>query len=175
MKSFDNAALRAQLALRSQLRPRRLFQGRQSITLLSNTLVRTPGGECAAGALTAEDQIMTRSQGAVAIESQTSRRAMVQVVSIAAGALGDINQASELVLPWDQRILVQDWRARAMFNQPQAVVPAHELVDGECIRDLGLQLMDLTVLEFTRPHVIYAGGVALAAAAAPQEDLRPAA
>lgn len=175
MKPYGNAALRAQLALRSQLQPRRLFEGRQTITLVSDTQVQTPDGTCAAEDLSGADQILTRSQGAATITSSASRRAMVQVVSITAGALGGDRHGPDLLLPWDQRVLVRDWRARALFGQPQAVVPAHELVDGEFIRDLGLQMMDLTVLEFSRPHVIYAGGVELSAAAPRQEDLRPAA
>lgn len=175
MKPFGNASLRAQLALRSQLQPRRLFEGRQTITLVNDTPVETPGGACAAENLSKADQILTRSQGAATIEASSSRRAMVQIISITAGVLGGDRHGPDLLLPWDQRVLVRDWRARTLFGQPQAVVPAHELVDGEFIRDLGLQMTGLTVLQFARPHVIYAAGVELSATSAPQEDLRPAA
>ncbi|WP_264213773.1 Hint domain-containing protein [Leisingera thetidis] len=175
MKPFGNAALRAQLAMRGQAQPRRLYQGSQNISLLRGTMVLTREGARAAQALAAGDSIITRTQGMARIEAVRSRRAMLQAVSFRAGSLGGTRADSDLTVPWDQRILVRDWRAKAMFGQPQAVVPAYELVDGEFIRDLGLQMMDLTILEFSRPHVIYAGGMELAAAAAPDEDLRPAA
>lgn len=175
MKPFGNAALRAQLAARSQAQPRRLFQGSQNISLLRGTMVLTREGSRAAELISAGDSIITRTQGMAQVEAVRTRRAMVQAVCFAAGSLGDTQAGSDLTVPWDQRILVRDWRAKAMFGQPQAVVPAYELVDGEFVRDLGLQMMELTVLEFSRPHVIYAGGLELAAAAAPQEDLRPAA
>lgn len=175
MKPFGNAALRAQIAMRGQSQPRRLFQGSQNISLLHGTIVLTREGERPAEDIESGDSLITRTQGIAQVEAVRTRRAMLQAVSIAAGSLGGTRADGDLVVPWDQRILVRDWRAKAMFGQPQAVVPAYELVDGEFIRDLGLQMMDLTVLEFSRPHVIYAGGLELAAAAAPQENLRPAA
>jgi len=175
MKPFGNAALRAQLAARGQARPQRLFQGSQKISLLRGTIVLTREGERAAEEIRAGDSLITRTQGMAQVESVRTRRAMLQAVCISAGTLGDTRGDGDLTVPWDQRILVRDWRAKAMFGQPQAVVPAYELVDGEFIRDLGLQMMDLTILEFSRPHVIYAGGLELAAAAQAPEDLRPAA
>ncbi|UWQ55387.1 Hint domain-containing protein [Leisingera caerulea] len=175
MKPFGNAALRAQIAMRGQAQPRRLFQGSQNISLLRGTTVLTREGERPAEDIKSGDSLITRTQGMAQVEAVRTRRAMLQAVSIAAGSLGDSRADGDLIVPWDQRILVRDWRAKAMFGQPQAVVPAYELVDGEFIRDLGLQMMDLAVLEFSRPHVIYAGGLELSAAAAPQEDLRPAA
>lgn len=96
---------------------------------------------------------------------------MVQTVRFAPEA----PEGCVLMLPWDQRVLVRGWRAQAMFGQPQAVVPAYELVDGENVCDLGLQMTDLVILEFSRPHVIYAGGLELAATPQPQQDLCPAA
>ncbi|WP_323780877.1 Hint domain-containing protein [Leisingera sp.] len=175
MKPFGNAGLRAQLARRGQAHPRRLYQGSQNISLLRGTIVLTREGERPAEELKAGTSLITRTQGMAQVDSIRTRRAMLQAVCISAGSLGDIRADCDLTVPWDQRILVRDWRAKAMFGQPQAVVPAYELVDGEFIRDLGLQMMDLTILEFSRPHVIYAGGLELAAAAAPEEDLRPAA
>ncbi|MEX0303349.1 MAG: Hint domain-containing protein [Leisingera sp.] len=175
MKPFGNAALRAQLAARSQARPQRLFQGSQNISLLRGTIVLTREGERAAEEIKAGDSLITRTQGMAQVDTVRTRRAMLQAVCISAGSLGDTRADGDLTVPWDQRILVRDWRAKAMFGQPQAVVPAYELVDGEFIRDMGLQMMDLTILEFSRPHVIYAGGLELAAAAQAPEDLRPAA
>ncbi|KIC08318.1 hypothetical protein RA19_20300 [Leisingera sp. ANG-M1] len=175
MKPFSNAALRAQLAARGQAQPRRLFQGSQNISLLRGTIVLTREGERAAEEIKAGDSLITRTQGMAQVERVRTRRAMLQAVCISEGSLGDTRADGNLTVPWDQRILVRDWRAKAMFGQPQAVVPAYELVDGEFIRDMGLQMMDLTILEFSRPHVIYAGGLELAAAAQASEDLRPAA
>ena len=72
-------------------------------------------------------------------------------------------------------MLIRDWRAKAMFGQPQAVVPAFELIDDEFIRDEGLQMLDLCILSFDRPHVIYAGGMEIATSKAAGDGLRPAA
>lgn len=174
MTPLGNTALRAHQAPRGNRQPRQLFQGSQCVSLLRGTLVLTREGSCPAEQIRPGSSIITRSQGMARVEAVRTRRAMLQAVRFAAGSLGSSCAETGLSVPWDQKILVRDWRAKAMFGQPQAVVPAYELVDGEFIRDLGLQMMDLHILEFSRPHVIYAGGMELAAAL-PAAPVRPAA
>ncbi|NVK12911.1 MAG: Hint domain-containing protein, partial [Rhodobacteraceae bacterium] len=104
MKPFGNAALRAQMAMRVQAQPRRLFKGSQNISLLRGTIVLTREGERAAEELKPGDSLITRTQGMAQVEDVRTRRAMLQAVCIAAGSLGDMRADSDLVVPWDQRI-----------------------------------------------------------------------
>ena len=172
MKQIENAALRARLGLRDRIQPRRLFQGRQIITLPHGTCVRTDCGTRRAESIGASDHLLTRTGGSAKVMAVRSRKAMVQTVRF----VNPMADGGDQILPWDQPVLLRDWRAQALFGQPQAVVPAYELVDGEHICDLGMQMTELVVLEFARPHVIFAGGLELAAAAMQStDDLRPAA
>ncbi|WP_417475023.1 Hint domain-containing protein [Leisingera sp.] len=172
MKPFDSAALRARAAINSRVQTRRLLQGRQTVTLLQGARVETATGPCPVEILDAGDQLVTRTGGLAEIIAVRSRKAMIQTVRVSGHASAN---GSSQVVPWDQRILVRDRLAQVMFGQPQAVVPAYELVDGVTVCDLGMQMANLVILEFARPHVIYANGLELAAAAVPEEGLRPAA
>lgn len=146
-----------------------------SATLIAGTRVQTREGEIPVEALRAGDQIITRTQGYSHVAGIRKARSMMHGVTFAAGSLGHSHPGSDLILPINQQVLIRDWRAKAMFGQPQAVVPAFELIDDEFIRDEGLQMLDLCILSFDRPHVIYAGGMEIATSKAAGDGLRPAA
>lgn len=146
-----------------------------SVTLIKGTLIQTREGETAVENLQAGDHLITRTQGYSPLSGIRQSRAMMHAVRFMAGSLGNTRPDSDLLLPLNQKILLRDWRAKAMYGQPQAAVPAFELIDGEFIRDEGLQMLDLCTLSFDRPHVIYADGMEIATSQAASKDLRPAA
>ncbi|MFW8636886.1 Hint domain-containing protein [Cribrihabitans pelagius] len=167
MKSFASAPLRTPPALPHSLRQ---FLGAQSVSLPAGTLVKGLDGSFPVEDLRPGNLVASR-RGEACVAAVRSRQALVQAVGFAPA---EGSSAPGLILPWDQKLLIRGWRAQAMFGQPQAVVPAYELADGESARDLGLRMLTLHILEFDRPHVISAGGMELAAAQA-AGGLRPAA
>ncbi len=80
-----------------------------------------------------------------------------------------------LFIPEGQRVLIRDWRAPAMFGHAEALVPVEKLVDGELVRRVGLQKQTLYQLGFNHPHIIYAGGVEIAASVIRQRKRKIAA
>jgi len=111
------------------------------------------------------DMLITR-HGArpLAALDRVALPAGTQIVEIARNALGG-RPERDLWLPAAQRILIRDWRAKALYGQAQVCVPACQLVDGEYVR---LSELDADVtcfaLRFGRPEVVYADGLELASA-----------
>ncbi|MFW8592890.1 Hint domain-containing protein [Cribrihabitans neustonicus] len=167
MKSFASAPQRT---LPSPPPFLRQFLGAQSVSLPAGTLVEGRAGSCPVEDLRPGSLVASR-RGEARIAAVRCRQALLQAVEFAAG---EDSGAPALIVPWDQKLLIHGRRAQALFGQPQAVVPAYELADAEGARDLGLQMLTLHILEFDRPHVIYAGGMELAAAQA-NDGMRPAA
>lgn len=86
------------------------------------------------------------------------------IVEIAKNALGG-RPERDLWLPAGQRIVIRDWRAKALYGQGQVCIASGQLVDGEFIR-LSALAEDVTAyaLRFGRPEVFYADGLELASA-----------
>ncbi|MFK7754429.1 MAG: Hint domain-containing protein [Sedimentitalea sp.] len=137
-----------------------------------DTVVLTQKGEMPVQALSAGDRVITRDAGLVSVQHVSSSRHVVRTVAIKAGSLGDTRPDQDMILPANQAILIRDWRAQALFGCDQAMVRADALVDGEFVRDLGLQDMILHQIHLAHPHVVYAGGLELANCAMPTATLR---
>jgi hypothetical protein len=86
------------------------------------------------------------------------------IVEVARNAFGG-RPDRDVWLPAAQRVLIRDWRAKALYGQAQACVPAGQLADGEYVRLAGLD-RDVTcfALRFGRPEVLYVDGLELASA-----------
>lgn len=134
----------------------------QDTGFLAGTVLLTQDGEKPVEAIRPGDRIITRDRGFVAVGQVIRSRHIVRAIAFAAGSLGDTRPDQDLTLPAGQKVLIRDWRAEAMFGTRQALVRADMLVDGEFIRDLGPQQMELFQLRFDTPHVVYAGGLELA-------------
>ncbi|MEX0349894.1 MAG: Hint domain-containing protein [Paracoccaceae bacterium] len=130
---------------------------------LSGTVVMTQRGECLVEDLAKGDSIITRDRGFVLVRGVVRTTCHCRAISFAAGSLGDTRPDQDLILPAGQKVLIRDWRAQAMFSADRAMVRADALLDGEFIRDLGIREMVLYQIEFDAPHVLYAGGLELAA------------
>lgn len=130
----------------------------------SATIMLTARGARPVEALAPGDRIVTRDAGMVRLDAAQSGIVTLPAVSIAPGALGQMRDRGELILPACQHVLLRDWRAFALAGREQALLPVSALIDGEFIRDLGPCRMMLHQLQFDAPHIVYADGVELAAA-----------
>lgn len=130
--------------------------------LAEGTDVLTLTGALPVENLAAGMRIITRN-GVRQLKAIHSRAGSGRMVRISASALGVDQPAEDLHLDPHSRILIRDWRARALKGCDQAVMSASKLVDGEYIR-LEERSLRLFSLEFDGPEVIYAGGLELAIA-----------
>ena len=84
------------------------------------------------------------------------------MVWIMGGSLGHDKPEDDTYLLASQKVLVRDWRAKALTQQKQALVLAKSLVDGEFIRLVGMQRITLFQLAFDAAHIVYVDGLELA-------------
>jgi len=135
------------------------------VAIAPGTTVLTLDGALPVGHLYPGDMVITR-HGArpLAAIDRVTLPAGTAIVEIARNALGG-RPERDLWLPAAQRILIRDWRAKALYGQAQACVAAGQLVDGEYVR-LSELSADVTgfALRFGRPEVVYADGLELASA-----------
>lgn len=135
------------------------------MALAPGTTVLTLDGALPVEHLYPGDRLITR-HGARALSAVARVRFPrgMPIVELTRNALGG-RPERDLWVPAAQRILIRDWRARALYGQAQACVPAGQLVDGEFVRLSGLA-GEVTgfALRFGRPEVIYAEGLELASA-----------
>jgi hypothetical protein len=86
------------------------------------------------------------------------------LVEISENALGGRPDRA-VWLPAAQRILLRDWRAKALYGQAQVCVPAGQLADGEYIRLVTSETPRRCYrIGFGRPEILYADGLELASA-----------
>lgn len=144
----------------SGIRPGALASGPGGIVV--GTLVRTLDGLLPVEFLAAGDRIVCR-QGARRLLEVTSRHLDCgQLVRIRASSLGHDRPDQDLLIAPDQPILIRDWRAKALYAQPVAAIPAARLVDGEFILTETRFDTRLFTLRFAEDEVIYAEGLELA-------------
>lgn len=129
--------------------------------ILAGTPLLTRKGEVAAEALRPCDHLITRAGGFAEVQEARAVILRAPAVCITAGSLGHMRPGCDMILPAGQRVLIRDWRARALFGRHEALAEAARLVDGAFIRSLGEQDLGLVQLRLARPEVIYAGGMEL--------------
>lgn len=129
--------------------------------MLAGTQVLTLGGEMPVEFLTPGDRIITRA-GARTLRRITVRRIRnARIARVSAGSLGHDRPGRDLLIGADQPVLVRDWRAKALFGAPQALVPVSRLADGQYVRVVTLIAAQMIALEFDRDETVYADGVEL--------------
>jgi hypothetical protein len=139
------------------------------------TVILTLDGEMPVHFLMPDDRIITRNSGTARLIRVEPVTVCTHAVQVAAGSLGSTRPDITMTLPAGQLILIRDWRAMALFGQPQAVVPVGALVDDAFICDLGVIEMQLYQMVFERDQVVYAGGLELMSTPVLPQSLRPAA
>lgn len=133
--------------------------------LTAGTPVLTLAGALLVEHLVPGDRIITRD-GARRLLGVKVLESAGPMVRVCASAIGVDQPADDMVLGAATRILVRDWRARALKGCDQAIIAADRLIDGEYIRRENTGPTKVFVLEFDAPVVIYAGGLELAIAPA---------
>ncbi|KIT16841.1 Hint domain-containing protein [Jannaschia aquimarina] len=105
------------------------------ICFVAGTRIATPHGPRAVETLREGDLVLTRDAGLRPIRwtgrRDVAARASQAPVTIRAGGIWG-NRRDLRVSPM-HRLLVADWRAQLLFGEPEVLVPAHVLVDGERI------------------------------------------
>ena len=132
--------------------------------LLLGTMLLTLEGEIPVEFISIGDKVITRDSGIAKIEHIQRSTRMVHTIALAAGSLGHTRPERDAVLAGDQMCLIRDWRAQALFQADRALVAARTLVDGEFIRDLGMQEQTLIQLFCDGPHILYADGLEISTA-----------
>ncbi len=139
------------------------------ICFTPGTLIRTPEGDKPVETLCEGDRIQTKDDGAQEIHwigkrHMTGARlyAMpsLRPVRIRAGALGEDEPVGDLLVSPQHRMLIHGGAAQALFNTPEVLVAASDLLNDNSI------LVDHTVREVTYIHlllerhqVVWANGV----------------
>ena len=131
--------------------------------IAAGTKVMTLDGEMPVEFLTEGDRVITRDTGMAVLKGVRTRKVACDVVHIAAGSLGHNRPETDVALPSGQEVLIRDWRAEALFGKKSALVSADKLVDGEYVRAMGKGVLTVYELEFDTDHIIYAGGIEIAA------------
>ncbi len=134
---------------------------RQGGGIAAGSIVLTADGALPVEHLTPGDRIITRD-GLRRLRGVTARcLRRVQAVRIGASTLDRDRPETDLLVAPDQKVLVRDWRAKALFGAPQAMVEARRLIDGEFIRSEPVETLRLFDLDLGGPAVIYANGLEL--------------
>lgn len=126
----------------------------------AGTLIETDSGPLAIDVIRPDDLVRTVDNGLQPVRWIGRRtvpgRGPMAPVTIAAGALGNWR---DLVVSPQHRMLVEDWRAEMYFGQPQVLVAAVHLINGDTIRQVPQRRVTYVHLAFDRHEVIYAEGI----------------
>ena len=147
------------------------------ICFTPGTRIRTPDGLVLVEDLREGDCVQTKDNGAQEIMWKGSRRmtgarmfAMphLRPVRIKAGALGVERPDEELLVSPSHRMLIQGKEAMALFNTPEILVAAKDLINGKTIT------VDVTVPEVTYIHMLLPDHQILWANGVETESFHPA-
>jgi len=139
------------------------------ICFTPGTRIRTPDGDRPVEELREGDRVLTKDDGAQEILWTGGRRmtgarlyAMPELrpVRISTGALGIERPDQEFLVSPQHRMLVRGRAALALFNTPEVLVAAKDLVNGSTIRvDATVREVRYIHLLLDRHQVVWANGV----------------
>src|SRR6056297_995065 len=147
------------------------------ICFTPGTRIHTPDGPRLVEELREGDMVQTKDSGAEEIQWIGSRRmtgarlfAMpyLRPVRIRAGALGIERPDEELLVSPEHRMLIKGDVAQALFNTPEVLVSAKDLING------GTVCVDLAVREVTYVHLLLPSHQVLWANGVETESFHPA-
>ena len=147
------------------------------ICFTPGTRIETPRGPVLVEALRAGDMVQTRDSGAQPVCWTGSRRfsgarlfAMptLRPIRLRPGAFGPDTPNDEILVSPGHRMLVRGRAAQALFNTPEVLVTARDLVNGHTVvRDSVLKEVTYFHLLLPRHEVMFANGL-------PTESFHPA-
>lgn len=147
------------------------------ICFTPGTWIETPDGQRRIEELREGDKVQTQDNGAQEILWTGSRRmtgarlfAMPRLrpIRIATGALGGERPGQELLVSPEHRMIVKGAAPRALFNTPEVLVAAKDLVNGSTIT------VDLKAREVTYIHLLLPRHEVLRANGVETESFHPA-
>ena len=134
--------------------------------LTVGTTVLTLDGELPVQFLAPGDRIITRSGAKVLKSVEVSVLRDADMIRVSASALGHDRPEADCFIAPGQKIMLRDWRAKALYGQDVAMIEAQRLCDGDYIRPETVTEIRVFTLKFDCDEVIYAGGLELACEAA---------
>ncbi|KAA9008286.1 Hint domain-containing protein [Histidinibacterium aquaticum] len=150
---------------------------RSVLCFTPGTLIRTATGARPVESLSEGDRVQTMDNGCCPVLWTGQRRITgarlhalpdLAPIRMRAGALGDAVPDTGLLLSPDHRVLLRGRRAQSLFNAPEVLVRAADLVDDARIRpDRGLREVRYIHLALDRHEIVFANGV-------PCESFHPA-
>ncbi len=139
------------------------------ICFTPGTKIMTPHGAIAIEELREGDMVQTKDSGAQQIQWIGSRRmtgarlfAMPKLrpIRIRPGAFGIGEPDEEIIVSPEHRMLVKGVVARALFNTPEVLVAARDLVNGNSVvRDTQLREVTYVHMMLPRHEVLFANGI----------------
>ena len=147
------------------------------ICFTPGTRILTPDGLCLVQNLREGDMVQTKDNGAQEIVWKGARRmtgarmfAMphLRPIRIRMGALGVERPDEELLVSPSHRMLIQGDEAMALFNTPEILVAAKDLINGKTVT------VDVTVPEVTYVHLLLSDHQILWANGVETESFHPA-
>ena len=144
-------------------------QGTGVICFTPGTHILTPTGSVRIEDLREGDMVQTKDNGAQEIRWIGARRMTgarlfalpkLRPIRIRAGAFGIGEPDDELLVSPEHRMLVKGVVARALFNTPEVLVAARDLVNGSSvIRDTQVKEVTYVHMLLERHEVLFANGV----------------
>ncbi|MEM6480811.1 MAG: Hint domain-containing protein [Pseudomonadota bacterium] len=139
------------------------------ICFTPGTRIATPKGLCAVESLTEGDHVLTKDSGAQEIQWVGQRRMSgarlfalphLRPVRLRMGVFGIDRPDQELVVSPDHRLLVSGPVAQALFNTPEVLVSARDLINGDTV-SVDTALREVMYIHFLLPdhHVLWANGI----------------
>lgn len=139
------------------------------ICFTPRTKILTPGGPVPVGLLREGDLVQTKDSGAQPICWIGSRRMSgarlfalpsLRPIRLRAGVLGLGQPNSDLLVSPEHRMVVRGDAARALFNTPEVLVAARDLVDGHgIVQDTEVKEVTYVHLLLPRHEVLFADGI----------------
>ena len=139
------------------------------ICFTPGTRIKTEHGEALVEDLREGDRVQTKDSGLQEVLWTGARRmtgarlfAMPKLrpVRIRAGAFGIGRPEDEFLVSPEHRLIVRGAVAQSLFNEPEVLVAARDLINGETIiQDLAMREVTYVHLLLPKHEVIYANGV----------------
>ena len=130
------------------------------VCFVRGTRILTRDGERAVEDLAISDQVLTLDNGYQPIKwigrSKAIAKDKLAPVLIEKGAMGSTR---DLFVSQQHRILMSGWKAEMLFGDPEVLVPAKALVNGQDVHLLRGGLVEYYHILFERHEIIYSEGI----------------